>query len=82
MNIICLSLDEIQRFRLAYSISHLTKLFDLSKQDLYSIFRELGIRSNSQYVREVVPIKHLTSLICKYGRGETAAKFGVSISFF
>jgi len=51
MNLFCLSISEIQRFRLSFRMKDLSNIFELSEMDLYGYFRELKILSPTQYVR-------------------------------
>lgn len=80
MNIFCLSKEEIQRFRLAYSVSELSNIFDLEKTELYQILVDLEILSPVDYLRSMSRYQLACEISCS-SHELVARRYLVSVSF-
>lgn len=80
MNLACLELEILQKFRIAYPIPYLAKLFDEKEHDLRWYFNEAGILSPSDFVRSL-PREELAHEISATSHREVADRYSVSVSF-
>lgn len=80
MDIGCISIDDLQRFRLAYSVEHLAKLFEMKSSDMYSILKELGIKAPAQYLKEC-DLDLIAREVAATSHGAVAKRYGVSVSY-
>jgi len=80
MNILCLSISDLQRFRLAYSVKDLSALFEEKQNDVYYVLKELGVRPPTEYVKEMSR-DELARELAYEGHNRVSRKYNVSIPF-